>query len=141
VKPLVFVDTGAWIALVVRDEPRNRQAQRFWERQLADGTHFVTTNYVVSETATWLRYRAGLASALAFRDRMGLAAERSLVRLSRVEESVDRDAWDLMEQYADLRLSFVDATSAVVARGSGITQVFGFDSDFRALGFDVQPAG
>jgi len=105
------------------------------------GTRFVTTNYVVSETATWLRYRAGLTAALAFRDRLGAAAEGSLVRLIRVEERADRDAWDLMEQYADVRLSFDDATSAVVARASGSTQIFGFDGDFRALGFDVQPAG
>jgi predicted nucleic acid-binding protein len=37
-------------------------------------------------------------------------------------------------------LSLTDTTSVAVARKANIRDVFGFDADFRALGFNLQPA-
>lgn len=136
----VFVDSGAWIALLDADDPGNGAAARYWDRQVRAGVRFMTTNYVVSEAGTWLRYHAGLPAALALRQRIDAAGASRLVRCLWVDEHVGEEAWRLLAQYADVKLSVVDATSAVVARKAGIGEVFGFDGDFRALGFDVQPA-
>ncbi|WP_254543986.1 type II toxin-antitoxin system VapC family toxin [Halomarina pelagica] len=49
-------------------------------------------------------------------------------------------AWEAFRRYDDQRISFVDATSAVLAREAGIRYVFGYDSDFATLGFTRVPA-
>ena len=48
-------------------------------------------------------------------------------------------ACDEFARYDDHRISFVDQTTAVLARERDIERVFTFDSDFRTLGFTVVP--
>jgi predicted nucleic acid-binding protein len=94
---------------------------------------------VVAETATRLRYDGGTKTALRFRALIERALESGRLRIEWIDETVHNDGWKLLERYADMRLSMTDVTSASVARAAKITTVFGFDSDFRALGFDLQP--
>jgi predicted nucleic acid-binding protein len=103
------------------------------------GDTLVTSNLVLGETATRLRYDAGLSSALAFRGMMEEAAEASLLAIRYADAELDARAWDVMEQYADQTLSFVDCVSAVTAREARASAVFGLDIDFTVLGFAVEP--
>lgn|GEM_PF-7115574 len=70
---------------------------------------------------------------------MERAVAVGLLRLRWMDPRFEREAWELLERYRNVPLSLTDATSAVVARRAKVREVFGFDSDFRALGFDVQP--
>lgn len=103
------------------------------------GDQLLTSNLVVAETATRLRYDAGLRAALAFRDVVEAASDagRLLVRYS--DHELELAAWELMERYADLTLSFADCVGAVTAREGGAAAVFGLDADFRVLGFALEP--
>jgi uncharacterized protein len=136
----VFVDTGAWIALFRRDDAHHEAASSFYGTALDDGALLVTSNYVTDETATRLRYDIGLPAALRFHDSMEAAVSARRLRLAWVDQAIEREAWGTMERFADVGLSLTDATSAVLARRAKIQHMFGFDADFRALGFDVQPA-
>jgi predicted nucleic acid-binding protein len=138
--PAVFVDTGGWLALLRRDDRMHERARPFYERLVANGTRLLTTNYVVDETATRLRYDAGLAAALALRSALDRSTASGSLRIAWIDPRLEREGWGLLERHADLFLSLTDAVSAVVARRARVQQVFGFDADFRALGFDVQPA-
>ena len=60
-------------------------------------------------------------------------------RIAWVDETVEREAWRLLEQYRDVTLSLTDATTAVAARRARIGEIFGFDRDFEALGLLVLP--
>ena len=93
----------------------------------------------MSEAATWLRGRAGLQAALAFHNLLMALRTRHELRVIWVDEEIETAAWRIMEQYAQLVLSLTDATSAVIARQQRVSQVFGFDSDFRVLGFVLGP--
>ncbi|MBI4729538.1 MAG: PIN domain-containing protein [Acidobacteria bacterium] len=135
-----FVDTGAWIAVVNRSEGAHGRATDFLRSCLADGTRLLTTNYVVAEATARLRYDAGLRTAVAFRERLTDAVAGRWLRVTWIDPRLEQEGWELMKRYADLRLSLTDATSAVVARRAKVRQVFGFDADFRALGFDVRPS-
>jgi uncharacterized protein len=137
---LSFVDTGAWIALLKGDDHMHQRARRHYERRSTEGARFLTSNYVVAETATRLRYDAGLNAALSFRVALDRAASHRRLRIAWVDASLERDGWTIMEQFADVSLSLTDAISAAMARRAKATEIFGFDADFRALGFDVQPA-
>jgi len=137
---LTFVDTGGWIALLKRDDRMHERARAYYERRLAEGVQLLTTNYVVDETATRLRYDAGLDAAFSFHRALEQSASRRRLRLVWIDKRLEREGWEILRQYADLDLSPTDAISAAVARRARVTEVFGFDAHFRALGFDLQPA-
>ncbi len=138
---VVFVDTGGWIALLKRDDHMHGAALAHYEERAAEGARLVTTNYVVDETATRLRYDVGLAAALRFRTALERAVASRRLRVAWIEPRTEREGWEILERHADVRLSLTDATSAAVARRARAREIFGFDDHFRALGFDVQPAG
>jgi len=136
----VFVDTGGWIALLHSGDRWNESATAYWEHRLRDRERFVTTSYVVQETATRLRYDTGLRSALVFRRLVDESLSKRRLGLVWVDPALERKGWEILERYGDVPLSLTDAISAAVARRAKITEIFGFDRDFHALGFDVQPA-
>lgn len=135
----VLVDTGAWIALLSRTDDLAVPAQARYRELAANGTLLVTTNYVVDETATRLRYGAGLGAALGFRRLLDDSVGQRRLRIEWIDEKVEREGWQILEQYAAVTLSLTDATTGAVARRNGIDEIFGFDADFEALGLVVIP--
>src|SRR5436190_5231487 len=113
----------------------HERARRHYERRLAEGARFITTNYVVDETATRLRYDAGLGAALTFRRALDRATSEHRMKIAWIDARLEREGWAILERFADVLLSLTDATSAAVAGRAKAHEVFGFDADFRALGF------
>jgi len=135
----IFADTGAWIALLSRDDRQHAATVQRYRQLVNQGDRLLTSNYVVDETATHLRYRLGLQAALDFRTMLGAAVAAGRVRVARVDERVEDQGWELLAQYAAVSLSLTDAVSAAMARAGRITEFFGCDHDFEALGFSVLP--
>jgi predicted nucleic acid-binding protein len=135
----VVVDTGAWIALLSRADQHAPAAAERYRTLSAEGARLVTTNYIVDETATRLRYGGGLDAALAYRRMLDDSVKARRLRIAWVDESTEREAWRVLEQYRDVTLSLTDATTAVAARRAHIAEIFGFDRDFEALGLLVLP--
>ena len=99
----------------------------------------LTSNLVLAETATRLRYDAGLSAALTFRDFLQRATDSGRLAVRYNDPDLDREAWALMERYAGRSLSFADCVGAVTAREASAAAVFGLDADFAILGFAVEP--
>lgn len=106
---------------------------------MTSGETLLTSSLAIAETATRLRYDAGLQAALAFRTLMADAVRASQLTIRHSDWALDQRAWDVMERYADQDLSFADCTGAVVAQDAGARAVFGLDSDFIVLGFNLEP--
>ncbi len=91
----------------------------------------------------WSRHTSRTSGLDAFdTERVGLAWKTLLVatrllRVLQVDASTRNKAFALWEKYPKVTLSLTDATSAVLARGLSIKTVFGFDADFRAMGFTL----
>jgi predicted nucleic acid-binding protein len=135
----VFVDTSGWIAILSRDDQFHDRAVDRYRELAGEGSGLLTNNYVVDETATRLRYGLGLAAALGYRQMLLAAVSAGRLRIAWVDERSEAEAWRVLEQYADVKLSLTDAACAVTARAARITEVFGCDKDFEALGFLVLP--
>ena len=135
----VVVDTGAWIALLSSADQHGAAATDRYRALSTEGVRLVTTNYIVDETATRLRYGAGLDAALAFRRMLDDSVKARRLRITWIDETSEREAWRILEQYHDVTLSLTDATTAVTARRARIEEIFGFDRDFEALGLLVLP--
>lgn len=136
---VVYVDTGALIALIwSRDQAHATVAAHFRRLREAKDT-LITCNLVIAETATRLRYDAGLPAALAFRDLIDHATATGQFSIRHADPDLDMRAWALMERHNTRALSFADAAGAVTARDAHAAAVFGLDADFAVLGFALEP--
>ena len=114
----------------MRRDTHHDEALRLLERER--GQRLVTSNDVRGETWTFLRRRAGHASAVAFLD---MLARTRHVDVVTVESDVEARALRWLRQHDEREYSFVDATSFAVMRSLRLRNAFAFDSDFAAAGF------
>lgn len=135
----IFVDTSGWIALLSANDRIHPAAVDRYNELSKEGARLFTNNYVIDETATRLRYGLGLHAALDFHAMTLAAVSSGRLRLLWVDEKTESEAWRILQQYGDVKLSLTDAACAASARSARATEIFGCDSDFEALGFVVRP--
>jgi predicted nucleic acid-binding protein len=135
---MIFVDTSAWLALAdAKDE--NHDAARQFEAKLRKGDHgkLVTSDYILDETITIVRDRAGIAKA---RDLSRTLLDSPNVHLLWVGEHQFRESLELLFSHQYKHWSLTDCTSFVLMRGMEIGIAFTFDSDFGQAGFSALPS-
>lgn len=130
----IFVDSGAFIALLSPTDRHHELAASTWST-IADRP-LLTTHLVIGEAATRLRYDHGLQHMLRLKSFLGSLPQ---LEIASVDAKIQDRAWDLLERYSDLRLSYCDAVSATIARAQRCQSVFAFDADFLVLGFSLRP--
>lgn len=128
----IFVDTGAWIALAVVQDPLHTRARATWTSMQEAGARLFVSVPVLLETFTYLHRKGSLDLA----DRWW-ASLKSVRWLERVEcAPADLDAAMKHLARADLhKLSLVDATSFVLMRRHKLRVAFSFDTHFATAGF------
>lgn len=134
---MIFVDTGAWIALMDRREIHHVAAVTVY-RSIAAGRHgrMVTTDYVLDEAVTHLRLHSSVESVQALRQALTQSESLQIVW-----STADRfwEAWQRLEARPDKRWSLTDCLSFVTMESLGIRAAFGFDADFIQAGFELVP--
>jgi predicted nucleic acid-binding protein len=125
---VIFVDTGAWFATAVRNDPDHSAAMR-WLSQNREP--LITTDYILAETATLIRMRDKTARGhrLAVRYASSILRQEGSV-LYHVTEHQLQQSLDIFRRYRDHLFSFVDCTSFVVMEELHVTQAFAFDHHF-----------
>jgi predicted nucleic acid-binding protein len=129
----VFVDTSAWYALLDRTDAEHTAIV---DQLRAHRTRLTTSNFVVSETITLLRYKVGWAFACNFGDKIRAGQLAELERISPADEDA---AWRIFLRYRDHTFSFVDCTSFALMERLGLTTAITLDEDFRTFGFHCLP--
>jgi uncharacterized protein len=135
----LYIDTGAWIALLWKRDRAHRTMARHFRSVRRVGNLLVTSEPAVAETATRLRYDAGLTTALAFHGYLEEAVKTGALRLRDTDPGLRRRAFEIMERHGDLVLSYADCVGAAVAGEVGASAILGLDNDFRILGFTLEP--
>jgi predicted nucleic acid-binding protein len=129
---LVFVDTGAWIALALTRDPLHPRAAETWEMLLSTGARLHTSVPVVLETFTFLDRNARRDVALTWKTSL-----KTVPRL-RVLPCTAPDleqAWKHFERPDLHKLSAVDALTFVLMAHRRIRVAFAFDGHFATAGF------
>ena len=129
---LVFVDTGAWIALALTRDPLHPRAFETWELLAISGAKLHTSVSIVVETFTFLDRNTTRNVALAWKDSL------KVVPRLRILPSTSRDleqAWKYFERPDLHKLSAVDALSFVLMAERRIRVAFAFDGHFATAGF------
>lgn len=133
----LFVDTGGWMACADAADPAHTACCAARDAALQAGQTLVTTDFVVDETLTLIRFRLGLAAAEAWWEQVDRSAR---LRWERIESDRFERARQLFFQDRDKDLSFTDCTSIAIMRELKLTQVLATDRHFRQMGFQVLPA-
>jgi len=133
-----FVDSSAWIALVVQRDAQHTRARDLF-RSIARDTKLVTSNGVLGESLTFLTYRNHRTQALQLKAMIEAAAQTNLLALDWVTQEVHDRAWEIYERFEDHTFSYWDCSSFAICEARGVDFVFGFDRDFEIAGFQLRP--
>src|SRR5947209_20384704 len=112
---MIFVDSWAWIALADKSDPYHRQAKAEHKKLHRVKNQYVTTDYILGETITYLFSAIGAASTQGFINTIISSSDAGIQQLAHVSSQQFRRAWLLRQKYHDKpAISFVDFTSMVV---------------------------
>ncbi len=129
---LVFVDSGAWIALALTEDPLHSRALEAWRMLTDSGAHLRTSVPILLETFTFLERNAHREVALAWKDSLAEVMEASPLECRAADLEA---AWAYFERQDLHKLSAVDATSFALMKREKIRLAFAFDHHFGSVGF------
>jgi len=125
-----FVDTSAFIALLVAEDRNHGLAGKTWRSLLAKGEPVVTSNYIVIETCALLQHRMGMTALKEF-----LQDVLPAVDIEWVDAPLHRAACSAVMMSSKSGPNIVDCASFAVMRKLHIRDVFTFDGHFADQGF------
>jgi hypothetical protein len=130
--PDVFIDTSGFCALLVRGDDRHAQATALLRQAAQRRRRFVTTDYVMDETATLLQVRGHLGLIGRFFETVFTSRKCRVVWM-------DPDRFDrtraLFLQRLGQHWSFTDCFSFVTMSEHRLREALTKDAHFRAAGF------
>lgn len=125
---MIFVDTGAWFALAVKEDADHEEAVAWLE---TNGEVLVTSDYVVVETINLIRFRdrteRGHRAACDWATKLW-AGELAIVRS--IGSAYRASATEILRKYGDKVFSFTDCSSFALMEAEGIPVAFAFDHNF-----------
>ena len=134
--PIMFLDTSFFKALLDPKDDFHNQAKIQWDLFRQHDTQLITTNYIIDESFTLIRFRCDLAVAEKLRDLLYEGAE--YIKIVRVMVDDDAGAWEWFEKDWS-KLSFTDCVSFAIMKRLGLSDVATFDTHFARAGFIVYP--
>ena len=126
-----FVDTSAFYAVADADDAAHETARRIRRSLVGHQSRLFTSNFIIDESYTLIRYHLGYRQAISFLDQLSETA-LTIVRITHDDEM---RAEQILRRYRDKAFSYTDATSFVVMERLSIPTAFSFDNDFTQYGF------
>jgi predicted nucleic acid-binding protein len=136
----VFVDTGGWYGVTSEQDRQHTASVAYYRNAVESKALLLTSDYVLDETLTRLRYDFGHRVAMQFWERITQAEAVRRLLILRVDVATWSAALDIFARYEDQDFSFTDCTSFVLAQREQVDEVFAFDHQFRQFGLIVHPA-
>ena len=130
---MIFVDSGAWIALSYPRDQHHDNAVVIFNNLVQQNAQFLTTDYVIDETATRLRYDFSHSGAVEFFDFIESTKDTGILTVVEIDSSLFQEAEQLFRQYDTAKLSFTDCTSFAVCQQHDISEAFAFDQHFPMM--------
>lgn len=139
---MIFVDTGAFCAFSDRRDSFHVVAVKQFSSILSERSRLITSNFIVDETYTWIRYRLGYQYARDFltKVRRSELHQKAPLEVITVDRTLEDKASRLLEKYQDQDLSYTDATSLALIMDKRIKRAFSFDQHFYLLPIELVPS-
>lgn len=128
----IFFDTSGLFSFMVKDDDKHAMTSDIVHRIIKDGKRFVTTDYIIDETATLLKAR-GYGHTIS-----NLFDSILSSRACRIDW-MDQEHFDSTKafflKHCDHEWSFTDCFSFIVMRSAGIRDALTKDGHFKEAGF------
>ena len=140
-----FVDTSGWVGVSNRPDQYHSAARRYAEELLRARIPLVTTNYVLAESYTRIRYDHGHRAALRFDGAITYLSRSRRLVVAWVTPALQERALEIFRKYSDHDFSLVDCASFIAASEHDVRDVF--EAAFRrdvavlAVRFDANGPG
>lgn len=131
--PDVFVDTSGFLALWDAADEHHGRAVRLQSELSRKKRQFLTTDYIVDETATLLLVRHSHAAAADF---LKTALESKSLRLEWIDSERFHAAAELFRRHEDKEWSFTDCVSFALMHELKIEDSFTTDHHFTQAGLN-----
>jgi predicted nucleic acid-binding protein len=128
----VFVDSSGLYALADRRDSHHRRAQDCVKRLLKSGRRFVLTDYIIDESCTLAKIRAGGEAALRL---LQIVEGSQAFRVRWIGSEYFDAATTFFRQHLDHDYSFTDCASFVVMQDMGLSDALTTDRHFTEAGF------
>jgi len=130
----LFVDTSAWLALNDKNDQYHGKAISRLNVVKRQKIELITSEYVVDESLTIIRYRVSHGAAVIFGDAL---MDSTIVTVIDITADERFQAWLLFKKYDDKELSFTDCTSFALMNKLWLRKAFAFDDHFKQVGFEL----
>lgn len=130
----LFVDTSAWLALNDKNDQYYNEAVGKSLEIKRQRIELITSEYIINESITLIRYRVSHQAAVIFGDSL---LSSSIIRIIDVTKEDRVKAWEIFKKYKDKELSFTDCISFVVMKNLRLHKAFTFDQHFKQIGFEI----
>lgn len=128
----IFIDTSGFYALLVRGDDQHDRARHAMRKAAKKKQRFVTTDYVLDETATLLMARGGAPVIPALFESVSASKACRVVWMD-VERFEKTKA--LFIKNIDKIWSFTDCFSFIIMKDLQVREALSKDAHFRAAGF------
>lgn len=134
----VFIDTSAWMAYYLSDEPDHIRVKNLIKGFIKKHITIVTSNDIIDETVTNFIYVKPKV-AKKFIEFIQQATIMNTVIQLWVDEEIQNEAFELVQKFSEHKLSLTDATTIVLVQRFNIKSVVSLDSDFKKVSLHVLP--
>jgi predicted nucleic acid-binding protein len=129
----IFGDTSGWVSFFVEGDPHYEKATTLMTQWQQQNGRVVTTNYVLSELIVlFRRFRVDRPTAWEY---IKVIRSTPWIEIVRIDEVLDKEAWQLLEKRLDKEWSLVDCASFVVMKKRGLNEALTTDKHFEQAGF------
>jgi len=129
----VLIDTAGFLALWDTSDEHHKRAVDLQAALRRKGRHFLTTDYIVDESATLLLVRHCHAAAV---DLLQSVRNSESLRFEWTTSDRFHAAADFFARHEDKEWSFTDCVSFTLMHELGISDSFTTDHHFRQAGFN-----
>lgn len=131
-----FVDSCAWLALFDRADKYHAIASSEFRKLHTSRLKLITSDYILDETLTLLRYRCNHRIALDFGNWVQASNN---VKIVQVDQQLWQAAWQMFQDYSDKAWAFTDCTSFILMQEFDLSTAFTFDRHFKQAGLICWP--
>jgi predicted nucleic acid-binding protein len=136
----VYVDTGAWVAYFDRSDRFHPLVTPYLQATLRQAVdRLVTSDYVLDETVSYLRYHVSHATALTAFQALSALAQAQRLTMLEVNRDTRKRAGQIFEQFHEHTFSFTDCTSFALCEVHHIQYAVRVDKDFVIFGLIILP--
>jgi len=128
----VFIDSGAWIALLHRADSLHESTVELYRKLIDNRRIFLTTSLILVEVANAFSMPGRWHLAIELENRLQASA---ICDVTWIDQQLYERSWNLYRERVDKDWSLVDCSSFVLMKERHITEALTADRHFEQAGF------